>query len=132
MKAPESIGQRAFDALTKYIINSGHDIKNWCKDRGFNKSVIYTWKDGLNPNSKYLAMMCDLGLDVTYILTGKTRADHNSSMVPVVRCKNCKFYEQYGVDDTGLGICTVNGFHEVDDHHFCSYGKRKEDVNENR
>ena len=127
MKAPESIGQRAFDALTKYIINSGHDIKNWCKDRGFNKSVIYTWKDGLNPNSKYLAMMCDLGLDVTYILTGKTRADHNSSMVPVVRCKNCKYR-----NTSECPMDSQNPWYDTPPMGFCFYGERKEDVNENR
>ena len=122
---PGEIGQRAFDTLTKYIIDSGHDIKNWCLDHGFRKGIIYQWNKGVAPSAFYLSLMCDLGFDITYILTGETSTDRNSSMVPVVRCKDCKFYEQYGADDTGCGICTVNGFHEATDDHFCSHGKER-------
>lgn len=52
--------------------------------------------------------------------------------VEVVRCKNCQYYELLGdaiLTDAVRGICTYRPMaYGVKDNDFCSYGKRKGDV----
>lgn len=49
--------------------------------------------------------------------------------VPVVRCKDCKFYDTknyyYGICKNNLRLVAV-----TDGNSFCSYGERKEKTNE--
>ena len=44
--------------------------------------------------------------------------------VPVVRCKNCKYYEETGSGGIGTCLLTISGA-EVDG--FCAWGERRED-----
>ena len=56
--------------------------------------------------------------------------DTTVDAVEVVRCKDCKYCNEYQKFnfERYLG-CNTNGeIYEVEPNHFCSYGKRKEDV----
>ena len=44
--------------------------------------------------------------------------------VPVVRCKDCKYYEETGSGGIGTCLLTISGA-EVDG--FCAWGERRED-----
>lgn len=44
--------------------------------------------------------------------------------IPVVRCKNCKYFANAIVNSNGFLICHVNGM-EITPKDFCSYGERK-------
>lgn len=47
-----------------------------------------------------------------------------NNTVPVVRCKDCKFYD---IDEDGWFFCNCfGGLHQPDSGDFCSYGERKE------
>lgn len=48
-----------------------------------------------------------------------------TDIVPVVRCKDCKFYTSMR-PDIKLGICDLNVHHMGDDG-FCSCGERREE-----
>jgi hypothetical protein len=45
--------------------------------------------------------------------------------VPVVRCKDCQYYEEAKVNELGFLICRASGM-EITDMDFCSYGERRE------
>ena len=46
--------------------------------------------------------------------------------VPVVRCKDCTYYEEAKVNELGFLICRASGM-EITDEDFCSYGERRTD-----
>lgn len=46
--------------------------------------------------------------------------------VPVVRCKDCVYYEEAKVNELGFIICRASGM-EITDNDFCSYGERRSD-----
>ena len=45
--------------------------------------------------------------------------------VPVVRCRECIYFEDSQVNEKGFLICPASGM-EITDMDFCSYGERKE------
>ena len=48
-------------------------------------------------------------------------------MVEVVRCKDCKYFTKDTYMDYEIGLCSQGVYHcRVDDNHYCSHGKRKE------
>ena len=47
--------------------------------------------------------------------------------VPVVRCRECIYFEDSQVNEKGFLICPASGM-EITDMDFCSYGERKEGV----
>lgn len=53
--------------------------------------------------------------------------------VPVVRCKDCVYWDDdpdtYGADDGPKGKC-MKSFETMCADDFCSYGERKDEVNE--
>lgn len=49
----------------------------------------------------------------------------SADVVPVVRCKNCKYLVNATVNSNGFLICHVNDM-EIAPEDFCSYGERKE------
>lgn len=50
-----------------------------------------------------------------------------ADVVPVVRCKDCKYLVNATVNSNGFLICHVNDM-EIAPEDFCSYGERKEGV----
>ena len=46
--------------------------------------------------------------------------------VQVVRCKDCKYYEQAKVNNKGFLICSASGM-EITEADYCSYGERRKD-----
>lgn len=54
------------------------------------------------------------------VLQQATAAD----VVEVVRCKDCKYYEQAKVNNKGFLICPASGM-EITEADFCSYGERR-------
>ena len=70
----------------------------------------------------------DCGCDVTDVVKMKyvennTLVDHliNNDVVPVVRCKDCKYYELHKCHNNANGWFS----HRTSDD-FCSYGERRE------
>lgn len=49
-----------------------------------------------------------------------------ADVVPVVRCKECRYYQNAKVNKKGFLICPASGM-EVTEDDYCSYGERKED-----
>ena len=45
--------------------------------------------------------------------------------VPVVRCRECIYFEDSQINEKGFLICPASGM-EITDMDFCSYGERKE------
>ena len=60
--------------------------------------------------------LCDI-VDFQEILDDTPNAD----VVPVVRCENCIYANDYGT------ICRYGVGREVEPEHYCSYGERKEE-----
>lgn len=54
------------------------------------------------------------------VLQQATAAD----VIEVVRCKDCKYYEQAKVNNKGFLICPASGM-EIAEADFCSYGERR-------
>lgn len=52
----------------------------------------------------------------------------SADVVPVVRCKNCKYLVNATVNSNGFLICHANDM-EIAPEDFCSYGERKEGKN---
>ena len=48
-----------------------------------------------------------------------------ADVVPVVRCKDCKYLVNATVNDNGFLICEISDM-EITPDDFCSYGKRKD------
>lgn len=48
-----------------------------------------------------------------------------ADVVPVVRCKECKYLVNATVNDNGFLICDISDM-EITPDDFCSYGKRKD------
>ena len=46
--------------------------------------------------------------------------------VPVVRCKECWYYQNAKLNKKGFLICPASGM-EITEDDYCSYGERKED-----
>ena len=46
--------------------------------------------------------------------------------VPVVRCKECWYYQNAKINKKGFLICPASGM-EITEDDYCSYGERKED-----
>ena len=49
-----------------------------------------------------------------------------ADVAPVVKCKECKYYESAKVNNKGFLICPASGM-EITDNDFCSYGERRID-----
>ena len=47
-----------------------------------------------------------------------------ADVVEVVRCRDCKYYEQAKVNNKGFLICPASGM-EITEADFCSYGERR-------
>lgn len=47
-----------------------------------------------------------------------------ADVVEVVRCMDCKYYEQAKVNNKGFLICPASGM-EITEADFCSYGERR-------
>lgn len=45
--------------------------------------------------------------------------------VVVVKCKDCKFYNDAEVNKRGFLVCPVSGM-DITEYDYCSYGERKE------
>ena len=48
-----------------------------------------------------------------------------ADVVPVVRCKDCKYLVNATVNDNGFLICDISDM-EITPDDFCSYGERKD------
>lgn len=48
-----------------------------------------------------------------------------ADVVPVVRCKECKYLVNAAVNDNGFLICDISDM-EITPDDFCSYGERKD------
>lgn len=48
-----------------------------------------------------------------------------ADVVPVVRCKDCKYLVNATVNDNGFLICEISDM-EITPDDFCSYGERKD------
>lgn len=49
-----------------------------------------------------------------------------ADVVPVVRCKDCRWRTQMIPNDYGSKWCGVSGMYPKSEDDFCSYGERKE------
>ena len=52
------------------------------------------------------------------------KAFQAADVVEVVRCMDCKYYEQAKVNNKGFLICPASGM-EITEAYFCSYGERR-------
>ena len=66
LKAEIDIGLRASNFLKKKY-GTVKEMKKY----GFDKKVYYRWKEGQAPSPYYLQLLCELGADIVYILTGR-------------------------------------------------------------
>ena len=48
-----------------------------------------------------------------------------SAIAPVVRCKDCRYYQTAKVNEKGFLICPASGM-EITETDYCSYGQQKE------
>ena len=48
-----------------------------------------------------------------------------ADVVEVVRCRDCKYYEQAKLNNKGFLTCPASGM-EITEVDFCSYGERRE------
>ena len=55
---------------------------------------------------------------------GPIDIDLGPDVVPVVRCKNCRYYQDAKVNEKGFLICPASGM-EITETDYCSYGERK-------
>lgn len=58
-------------------------------------------------------------------LNEKFEVKRNVDVVPVVRCKDCKYLVNATVNDNGFLICDISDM-EITPDDFCSYGERKD------
>ena len=68
------------------------------------------------------AIGTDAYFQIKSILLGTKTAD----VAPVVRCKECRYYQNAKVNKKGFLICPASGM-EITEDDYCSYGERKED-----
>lgn len=47
-----------------------------------------------------------------------------ADVAPVVRCKDCRYYQDAKVNEKGFLICQASGM-EITEMDYCSYGQRK-------
>lgn len=59
-----------------------------------------------------------------YMNHGPIDIDLGPDVVPVVRCKNCRYYQDAKVNEKGFLICPASGM-EITETDYCSYGERK-------
>ena len=64
--------------------------------------------------------LCFSEINVVNLLLHAPTAD----VVEVVRCKDCKYYEQAKVNNKGFLICPASGM-EIAEADFCSYRERR-------
>ena len=68
------------------------------------------------------AIGTDAYFPIKSILLGTKTAD----VVPVVRCEECRYYQNAKLNKKGFLICPASGM-EITEDDYCSYGERKED-----
>lgn len=66
-KAEISIGFRA----AEFLINRFGTVAKMQK-YGIERKAYYNWKEGATPSAYYLQLLCELGADPYYILTGRS------------------------------------------------------------
>ena len=59
-----------------------------------------------------------------YTNHGPIDIDLGPDVVPVVRCKNCRYYQDAKVNEKGFLICPASSM-EITETDYCSYGERK-------
>ena len=59
-----------------------------------------------------------------YMNHGPLDIDLGPDVVPVVRCKNCRYYQDAKVNGKGFLICPASGM-EITETDYCSYSRRK-------
>ena len=59
-----------------------------------------------------------------YMNHGPIDIDLGPDVVPVVRCKICRYYPDAKVNEKGFLICPASGM-EITEMDYCSYGQRK-------
>ena len=64
----------------------------------------------------------DAYFQIKSILLGTKTAD----VAPVVRCEECRYYQNAKVNKKGFLICPASGM-EITEDDYCSYVERKED-----
>lgn len=55
----------------------------------------------------------------------RIKAQPTADVVDVVRCKDCKYYDEATVNEKGFLICPASGM-EITEYDFCSYGEKKD------
>lgn len=49
-----------------------------------------------------------------------------ADVAPVIRCEECRYYQNAKINKKGFLICPASGM-EITEDDYCSYGERKED-----
>lgn len=50
----------------------------------------------------------------------------SADVAPVIRCEECRYYQNAKLNTKGFLICPASGM-EITEDDYCSYGERKED-----
>ena len=77
-KSDIKIGSRAYEEFCRIFEPEKHGrMKKAIKLMGCDHKTPYAWRDGTAPDAIYLQRLCELGADVTWILTGiKKECNH--------------------------------------------------------
>lgn len=68
----EQISQRAASAIWKYADEHGMSVASVERKIGISNGLVRNWQNGNSTPSSYpLKRMCEHGIDVVWILTGK-------------------------------------------------------------
>jgi hypothetical protein len=79
-KAPIEIGCRAYEEFCRISnLDRYGNMKRAVRVIGCDRKTPYQWRDGVAPNTLYLAKLCELGADVRYILTGRRTERKNEN-----------------------------------------------------
>lgn len=62
--------------------------------------------------------------DVDFVYKASIDAIPTADVIPIVRCKDCVFCDKYVAPGKGVAfICSQWFGEEVEENHFCSYGR---------
>ena len=86
---------------------------------------LYDGAHPQNKNWKAATAIETLCADLARV-TKERDAAKSADVAPVVRCEECRYYQNAKLNKKGFLICPASGM-EITEDDYCSYGERKED-----
>ena len=72
-----------------------------------------------------LSMADWCGDTVAWNIGGAIKSIPAADVAPVIRCEECRYYQNAKINKKGFLICPASGM-EITEDDYCSYGERKE------